>query len=96
MNETEKRRKKLLDQTRNLYQDDRIVPAVHPRYKASYYQIYPERIELHKGTFGIRCLICIILFGAFIMMGPDSEKILGMSNVQVQKKIMHNYTFELY
>lgn len=30
------------------------------------------------------------------MMGPDSEKILGMSNVQVQKKIMHNYTFELY
>ena len=34
MNETEKRRKELLEQTRKKYSNSNINPAVHPRYSA--------------------------------------------------------------
>ena len=43
MNESEKRRKKLLEETRSLYSDWRTPPAVHPRYRAAYRRLYPGK-----------------------------------------------------
>lgn len=96
MNEVEKRRKILLEQTRNLYQDGKSNPAVHPRYKALYHQIYSDDMEMHKGTFGIRCIICILIFFVYISMGTKGMGILGMDHMQVQQKIMQDYMHELY
>ena len=97
MNEIEKRRKRLLEQTRNLYQDDRVNPAVHPRYKAAYNRIYPEEIYRRKGTLGFRIIICILLLFAYISMGAKNISILEMDNMQIRNKIMNNYYLsELY
>ena len=96
VNDAEKRRKKLLEQTRNLYQDNRMIPAVHPRYKASYYQIYPEERKLHKGTFGLRCMICVILFAAYMSFGINGYKISGIGNLNVHEIIMQNQLQKLY
>ena len=41
MNEAEKRRRELLEQTRYSYQESGI-PAIHPRYRASYSELYGE------------------------------------------------------
>lgn len=38
MNEAEKRRRELLEQTRYSYQESGI-PAIHPRYRASYSEL---------------------------------------------------------
>jgi len=96
MNDVEKRRKRLLEQTRNLYQDDRMNPAVHPRYKAAYNQIYLEEKRYYKSSFGIRCIICVFVFVLYILMGMKGNLFLGMDNLQVQQRIMQNYTFGLY
>ena len=97
MNETEKRRKKLLEQTRNLYQDEKLNPAVHPRYKAAYNRIYPEQSYGYKGTTGIRIIICFLLFFAYISMGVKDTVFFEMDNMQIRNKIMHNYYLsELY
>lgn len=96
MNETEKRRKKLLEQTRNLYQDDRMNPAVHPRYKAAYNRIYPEEMHSYKGTLGFRTMICILLLFAYVTMGTKNADFLEMDNMQIRESIMQNYMFELF
>lgn len=96
MNDTEKRRKNLLEQTRNLYQDDRINPAVHPRYKAAYHQLYPDEMVIHKGTFGVRCILCILAFGIYIMMGKNENYIAEIENFRVKETIMENYIEKLY
>ncbi len=48
MNEVEKRRRELLEQTRYSYQESGI-PAIHPRYRASYSELYGEE-EAEQGS----------------------------------------------
>ena len=55
MNEAEKRRRELLEQTRYSYQESGI-PAIHPRYRASYSELYGEE-EAEQGSLGIRTFI---------------------------------------
>ena len=64
MNEAEKRRRELLEQTRYSYQESGI-PAIHPRYRASYSELYGEE-EAEQGSLGIRTFICMILFAVFV------------------------------
>lgn len=86
MTESEKRRVQLLHQTRELYSDKQIPPAVHPRYQACYETLYNaerEKTELHS-TLGIRIFIAILLFALFVAMDykgteyatVDSKKII--------------------
>ena len=91
MNHTEKRRQKLLEQTRSLYTDRRGVPAVHPRYKAAYHEIYPEDTGDMKSSFGLRLGISVVLFAVFIAMKQNGTEVLGMDNLQVLEAIMYNY-----
>ena len=78
MNESEKRRKQLLEETRSLYSDWRTPPAVHPRYRAAYGKLYKreEDQEEMPGTFGLRALLCFLLFAAFVAMDQQGGKIL--------------------
>ena len=96
MNQTEKRRQKLLEYTRNLYTDKRYVPAVHPRYKAVYQQMYSEDMNVSRSTLGLRSGVSIILFITFILMKYNGAEILGIDNLQVFETIMHNYQMKLY
>ena len=45
MNDAERRRQELLEQTRALYNDRRTIPAVHPRYANAYHYLYGKQQE---------------------------------------------------
>lgn len=81
MNEVEKRRRELLEQTRYSYQESGI-PAIHPRYRASYSELYGEE-EAEQGSLGIRTFICMILFAVFVFMQNEGKDILHISSTKV-------------
>lgn len=89
MNETEKRRKELLAQARSMYRDDKGIPAVHPRYRASYQQIYgkDEEEERESSSFGIRAFLCILLFAVFVAADYKDTNIGGVERAAIVNQI---------
>lgn len=96
MNQTEKRRKKLLEQTRNLYRDQSITPAVHPRYQAAYSRLYPDEESVIKSTFGIRIIICVVIFAFFVLNEQNGFGLYEIDNLQVLNYIMQNNELKLF
>lgn len=88
MNETEKRRRELLEQTRYSYQESGI-PAIHPRYRASYSELYGEE-EAEQGSLRIRTFICMILFAVFVFMQNEGKDILHISSTKVVQEVSKN------
>ena len=84
MNEVEKRRRELLEQTRYSYQESGI-PAIHPRYRASYSELYGEE-EAEQGSLGI----CMILFAVFVFMQNEGKDILHISSTKVVQEVSKN------
>ena len=82
MNEAEKRRRELLEQTRYSYQESGI-PAIHPRYRASYSELYGEE-EAEQGSLGIR------LFAVFVFMQNEGKDILHISSTKVVQEVSKN------
>lgn len=85
MNETEKRREELLAQARTLYSEERMGnPAIHPRCRSAYGQLYAREETQSHSTFVLRVCISLTLFLLFAGMdyekasvgGYDSEKII--------------------
>lgn len=90
MNESEKRRKQLLEQTRGMYSDKRTPPAIHPRYQSLYSRLYDDGdsgSQMEKGTFGIRAFICILLFGLFVAVDYKGTEVANVSSHKVVKQI---------
>lgn len=79
--ETAKRRKALLAQTRSLYRDSEM-PAIHPRYRAAYHKIYDDEEEV-KDTLGIRMILCVLLFMAFVLMDHEGIDVAQVSTDQI-------------
>ena len=90
MNEVEKRRRELLEQTRYSYQESGI-PAIHPRYRASYSELYGEE-EAEQGSLGIRTFICMILFAVFVFMQNEGKDILHISSTKVVQEVSKTLT----
>ena len=80
--ESARRRKELLDRTRSLY-GDREVPAIHPRYRAAYHKIYEEDGAENTETFGVRTVLCILLFMAFVLMDNQDIDSAQVSTDQI-------------
>ena len=74
MNDSEKRRRQLLEETRSLYSDRNSPPAVHPRYKFAYARLYGSEDEMAPGTFGLRLFLCFMLFAAFVAMDNNKQR----------------------
>lgn len=88
METSEKRRRKLLEQTRSLYSDKGKIPAVHPRYGAAYHSLYEqEEAAVPKGTFGIRLLLCCFLFTFFVSLDRQDQKVMDVDSDQIQEVI---------
>lgn len=85
MNQSEKRRKELLESTRALYRDSRIPPAIHPRYGNLYSELYGE--EATGGSLGLRVVLCCILFAAFVMMDYKDVQVAQVSSSMVTETI---------
>ena len=78
----------LLEQTRYSYQESGI-PAIHPRYRASYSELYGEE-EAEQGSLGIRTFICMILFAVFVFMQNERKDILHISSTKVVQEVSKN------
>ena len=93
MNDSEKRRKQLLNQTKNLYSDYRTPPAVHPRYANTYASLYREADGEDEvpGSLGLRILLCVLLFAAFVTLDYQGEKIADVSSSQIVDVIETDY-----
>lgn len=93
MTPSEKRRRELLEQTRELYSERRVFPAIHPRYTGLYGQLYQET-EDHVGTFGIRVTLCLMLFMIYIAMDYTGTKTLNVSSSQISHAIVQDLRIE--
>lgn len=85
MNQSEKRRKQLLESARALYAEDRTWPAIHPRYGNIYDNLYGE--EKTSGSLAIRVILCCILFVVFVVMDDQNLQIAHVSSKEVTQTI---------
>lgn len=95
MTDTEKRRMELLAQTRNLYQGGSTIPAIHPRYKSTYEELYCDTKE--KGTissFNIRLILAVLLFVIFAGMNYTETAILDYQTNEITEVISYNFIVE--
>lgn len=84
VNESEKRRKELLRSAREWYGDSYTPPAVHPRFRNLYGELYDT--EEKRSGLQIRIFIGCILFVLFMLMDyfhlevakVDSEQVVQM------------------
>ena len=87
MNSSEKRRRQLLQQTRDLYSEKRGLPAVHPRYGAAYSELYGSEEEPLPSTFGLRAMLCFLLFALFIAMDYRGVDVANVSSDRIVQQI---------
>ncbi len=65
MNETEVRRKQLLEETRRLYQESGSIPIVHPRF-GKFTNTNEPAEELSHSSFKMRFLLALILLAIYV------------------------------
>lgn len=87
MNDSEKRRRQLLEQTRERYRDRQGIPAVHPRYGAAYRQIYEDDQTVPVSTFGVRLLLCLLLFAGFVSFDKNDAKFREVDSSRIVDEI---------
>lgn len=92
MNDAERRRRELLEQTRSLYSDKRSIPAVHPRYGSAYHYLYGKSEEdinedTKGGTFGIRLFLCALIFAAFLTVDKQKQEVFHMNSSDIADEI---------
>lgn len=93
MNDVEKRRLQLLQETRKNYSDKYTPPAVHPRFQSTYNSLYRERQNEQseaKGTFFMRTVIAVLLFALFFLMDYRNEKIGTVDSQVVINEVQRN------
>lgn len=87
MNDTQKRRIKLLEETRERYSDRYTPPAVHPRYRNPYRKLYDSETYATPGTFGIRFVLSVLLFAAFVTMDIKDQKVFQIGSDRIVQEI---------
>ena len=90
MTEVEKRRLKLLQDTRKTYSMHHSPPAIHPRYQSAYLSLYgTEEEEASKAgsSFLVRSMIAIFIFVLFYAMNFSNEKIGTVSSEYIVSEI---------
>lgn len=95
MNESEKRRRDLLKQTRQLYADSVNIPAVHPRYTGLYHGLYgtgeqKEKAPSQTNSFYLRLFLSLILFFCFLYMDEYDLRIAEADCKMIIQQINRN------
>ena len=90
MNDSEMRRRELLQQTRRLYNERRDIPAVHPRYGRIYHDLYKdsgEQQEQSGGSFYLRLVIGILCFICFVYMDQSNAGVAKVNSTSIVNEI---------
>ncbi len=83
-----------MEQTRDRYRDGYGVPAVHPRYRASYNDLYGEEVPREHSTFGIRLFLSLLLFAAFITLDRENQTVFHMDSQQIVQQIADTWVLK--
>lgn len=93
MNDVEKRRLQLLQETRKNYSARYSPPAVHPRFQSTYDSLYRnhqnEQTE-ERGSFFLRIVIAVLLFALVFIMDYSNEKIGTVDSQIVINEVQRN------
>ncbi len=92
MTETEKRRVELLSQARNLYRDQQSIPAVHPRYGATYQKLYGNEEKDKTSTLGVRTFLALMLFVLFAGMDYGGIEIMEYQSDEIVEVLSQSVT----
>lgn len=87
MNETEERRRELLKQARRIYDEDRFIPAVHPRYQNLYQDLYDPEERVPNSSFFLRFTLCVILFACYVWMDYSKIPVANVNSEQIVVQI---------
>lgn len=83
MNESEKRRRELLRSAREMYGDSHMPPAVHPRFRNIYGDLYES--EEQSSGLQTRLLIGCVLFLVFVqMVEQDANAVESWSDLIIK------------
>ena len=73
MNEVEKRRIQLLQDTRKNYSDKNTPPAIHPRFQSAYRSLYQDEEQNH---FFTRIILAVLVLGICFVLQQDEQQTL--------------------
>ncbi len=93
MTNIEKRRLELLTQTRNMYSEKTVPPAIHPRYQAAYHSIYGNTEMDEQKThnpFMIRVVIAVVIFSLFFFMNQQKYTIGTIDSQEIVAEVQKN------
>ena len=92
MNDVEKRRLQLLEETRNYYSIKYNPPAIHPRYQSAFFATQSEEdVLVHtKHTWVIRSVIALLIFSLFYLMDTRNEKIGTIDSQRVVQEVQRD------
>jgi len=93
MDQIEKRRKRLLEETRTIYSDKNRPAAIHPRYGSIYSENYDYQKDA-KGTLGIRFVLCLLLFAFFLTMDYTNSTMFNVSSSEVKEIISEKWEMD--
>ncbi|MBQ8803983.1 MAG: hypothetical protein IJZ53_10135 [Tyzzerella sp.] len=99
MTDVERRRLKLLQDVRKTYSERNTPPAVHPRYQSTYLSLYASEEErMHaKGTFTMRLIISILIFGLFCIINYQNESYGAIDSQYIVQEIQREqFDFDLF
>ncbi len=68
MTEAELRRVELLAQTRSTYKERGNIPAIHPRYRSVYNEVYGDNATSSKDGVSFRLAIALFIFVVYAMI----------------------------
>lgn len=82
MKNSQKQREAMLREAR-MNQLGKEIPAIHPRYRAVYQNLYPSEKGEQKSSLGTRILISLILFALFAAIDQGQITETPVSSTQI-------------
>lgn len=90
-----KMREAMLKEAR-MYHSNIGIPAVHPRYRASYKSIYQTEEADKPSSLRLRILICLILFALYAALDQGEFAELPFTSSQISLEIETPFELSLY
>lgn len=88
METSEKRRRKLLEQTRALYSDKGKIPAVHPRYGAAYHRYTSRRKRpCRRVPLAYGCFFAAFYLPFLVSLDRQGQEVMDVSSDQIQEAV---------
>lgn len=88
VNDSEARRRELLRQTRELYDDNRFIPAIHPRYGNIYRELYGrEEEQATSSSFFLRLGVTLLCFAFYVWLDTSNATVMHVNSGQIINQI---------